>query len=369
MKKSIYISALFFLSLSINSFSQNITYNNIDTSKIETRKVMKLFENYIHSKPDSLYDNPYWNNEEKEQYKVFDLLERGEFYPSLYMGFPIHVLSIKSNKGLYEIKAQFSNCENGTPYVLCIANFYAKKEGEEYKLYNALPINRLNWLNTRIGLVNYYYPSNHKFDTLKARKMEAFINEICKNLDVEPIPFTYYMADDFDEIQRLRGFDYWMGMGGEVKPTGRGGSDLVFCSGMGENYFHEPYHVLIGPHYTNGHWWISEGMATYLGGSRGQPLEWHLKRINTYLQSHPEIDLNNMLKLSTMDEYTDYRYVIGGLIVKRVFEKGGWNLLKEFMNSGTSNEDYYNAIEKYLGVRRTDLNKYLRQQIELEANK
>ena len=177
------------------------------------------------------------------------------------------------------------------------------------------------------------------------------------------------MSNDFDEIQRLRGFDYWIGMGGEIKPTGRGGNNEVFCSGMGENYFHEPYHVLIGPHYLNQHWWTSEGMATYLGGSRGYSLEWHLKRMNTYLKSNPNINFNNMLSLRTMDEYSDYRYVIGGLIAKRIYEKGGWNLIKEFMNTGNSDEDYYKAIEKYLGVKRADLNEYIRKQIEIEANK
>jgi hypothetical protein len=284
------------------------------------------------------------------------------------MGFPIHVLSIKSNKGLYEIKAQFSSCESGTPFILCIANFYAKKENEEYKLYNALPIKRQQWSYTKYGWIDYYYPKYHKFDTLKAQQMDSFINVLCKNLELKPHRFNYYFADDFDEIQSVRGFDYWIGMGGEIKPGGKGGYTDIFYSGEGESNFHEPFHTLVGSQYVS-HQWVAEGVATFFGGTRGKPLIWHIKRTNIFLKNHQEINLNNLLTLTTIDEYTDYRYVIGGLIAKRVFEKGDWKLLKEFMNSGPSNENYYNAIEKYLGIKKNDLNFYLRQQLEIEANK
>ncbi len=368
-RHTIYTLTLFFLCLCNKSFSQKITYNYIvDTSNVDTKKVMKLFENYIHSKPDSLYDNPYWNSDEKKTYKVFDLLERSEFQPSLYMGFPIHVLSIKSNKGLYEIKAQFSSCNDGTPYILCVANFYAKKEQGEYKLYNALPINRQHWQHTKFGWVDYYYPTYHKFDTFKAQQMDSFITELCRNLDLKPHPFAFYFADDFDEIQSLRGFDYWIGMGGEIKPGGKGGYNEIFYSGEGESNFHEPFHTLVGSQY-RAHQWVAEGVATFFGGCRGQSLQWHIIRTNTYLKRNPDINLNNLLSLTTVDEYTDYRYVIGGLIAKKIFEKGGWSLIKEFMNSGQSNEDYYKAIEKYVGVKRNNLNKYLRQQLEIESTK
>jgi hypothetical protein len=35
-----------------------------------------------------------------------------------------------------------------------------------------------------------------------------------------------------------------------------------------------------------------------------------------------------------MDEYTSYHYVLGGLIVKLIFEKGGWEMVKEFRVNG-----------------------------------
>lgn len=218
-------------------------------------------------------------------------------------------------------------------------------------------------------MVTFFYPLYHKFDNEKAEKLNDFIIETCNNFDVQPKKFEYYLADDFDEIQNLKGLDYYLGMGGQSKPSGKATDDKVYCGGLGEYYAHEVYHVQIDEHFPNNHLWVSEGVATLLGGSRGKSLTWHINRTNLYLQKHPEIDLNNMLRLSNLDSETSFHYVLGGLIAKKIFDKGGWSLLKEFMSSGKTDEDYYNAIDEYLGVNRLEINKYIREQLQIEANK
>ena len=156
MKPINYLLTAIFLSSAYPISSQNITWQTyIDTSDAEIRNVIEVFTNYVHSSPDSLYDNPYWNESEKHEYTYFDFLEK-EFQPSLFMGFPVHILSIKSKRGWYQIKAQFSYCgENGIPVVLCIVNYFARKDRNgDYKLWNALTLNRMNWEHTRSGYVD-----------------------------------------------------------------------------------------------------------------------------------------------------------------------------------------------------------------------
>ena len=76
-----------------------------------------------------------------------------------------------------------------------------------------------------------------------------------------------------------------------------------------------------------------------------------------------------MLKLKNLDDETSYHYVLGGLIAKKIVDKGGWSLLKKFMSSGKSDEDYYSAIEKHLGINKSELNEYIREQLQIESNK
>jgi hypothetical protein len=358
----------FLLVVGLSSFGQRLTYNHIvDSEDVETKEVMALFENYLASKPENKQKNPYWNEAEQIEHKNFDFLE-SEFQPSLYMGFPVHVLSIKFNDNFCEIKAQFSYCkEDGVPYVLAIVNYLAKKENGKYKLYNSLTFNKQKWNCTTVGFVDFYYPTYHKFDYEKAQKLNEFVVQTCNNFGVQPKPIEYYLADDYDEIQKLKGFDYYMGMGGLSLPSGKASDDKVYCGGLGEYYAHEVFHVQIDEHFPNKHFWVSEGVATLLGGSRGKDLHWHLKRTNTYLQKHPEIDLNDMLKLSNLDHQTSYHYVLGGLIAKKIMDQGGWSLLKKFMLSGKTDEDYYKAIEDFLGVKKINLNEYIREQLKMES--
>ena len=367
MKQLQIIILLFF---SVPTFGQKVSYNHlVDLTNREAKEVMTLFENYLASNPQNKTKNAFWNIAEQEKHTNYDFLE-GEFQPSLYMGFPVHVLSIKFKNDICLIKAQFSYCkEDGSPYVLAIANYVAKKENGTFKLFNTLTVNKKTWNYTKVGVVDYYYPTYHKFDYQKAQKLNDFIAEICENFGVQPKPFEYYLADDYDEIQKLKGFDYYLGMGGQAKPSGKATDDKVYCGGLGEYYAHEVFHVQIDEHFPKKHFWVSEGVATLLGGSRGKSLDWHIKRTNFYLQKHPEIDLENMLKLTNLDSETSYHYVLGGLIAKKILEKGGWGLLKEFMSSGKTDEDYYHAIEKYLGINRSELNNYVREQLQIEAKK
>ena len=330
---------------------------------------MMLFQNYIASNPQNKARNPFWNIGEQKKHKNYDFLE-DEFQPSLYMGFPVHVLSIKTINDTYQIKVQYSYCkEDGSPYILAIVNYYAKEENGALKLFNALTINKKSWNCKTLGSVKFYYPAYHTFDNKKAYKLNEYISEICGIFGVLPKPFEYYLADDYDEIQKLKGIDYYIGMGGKSRPSGKASDDKVYCGGLGEYYPHEVFHVQVDEHFPNMHFWVSEGIATLLGGSRGKSLDWHIKKTHDYLQKHPEINLNDMLNLKNVDGTTSYHYVLGGLIAMKIREKGSWNLLKKFISSGKTDEDYYNAIEKYLGINKSELNDYIREQLRLASQK
>lgn len=366
--KLFHISILFLFSTL--TLGQTVTYNHlVDSTDEDTREVMLLFENYLASNPQNRSANAYWNSAEQEQYELYDFLE-SEFQPSLYMGFPIHVLSIKFLEDYCQLKVQFSYCKkDGTPYVLAIVNYLAQKEDGKYKLRNALTYNRQQWNMLSVGYVDYYYPDEHIFNYTKAQALNDFIVESCEHFDVQPERFEYYLAEDYDQIQHLKGIDYYLGMGGHAKPTGKASGNRIYCAGMGEYYPHEVFHVQIDKHFPNKHFWASEGAATFLGGSRGKSLNWHIKRTHRYLEKHPELDFKEMLNLSNLDSETAYHYVLGGLIVQKIWEKGGWSLVKELMNSGSRDEDYYRAIEELLGVPQTKLNDYIRAQLAIESNK
>src|SRR3990172_4377767 len=43
----------------------------VDTIQSEVREVLRLFEMYLNSRPDSLYDNPFWSDRDKSRHPDF----------------------------------------------------------------------------------------------------------------------------------------------------------------------------------------------------------------------------------------------------------------------------------------------------------
>jgi hypothetical protein len=45
--------------------------NRVDTSSTDIKSILELYENYYKFNPDAIYDNPYWNKQEKKLYRYF----------------------------------------------------------------------------------------------------------------------------------------------------------------------------------------------------------------------------------------------------------------------------------------------------------
>lgn len=367
---SFFVIGVFFLFPGASK-GQNATANYLpDTSAGSPYvKIMDLWEDYLNSRPDSLYDNPFWNSEEKAAYEQFDFLAE-YFSPSTYMGFPARVLSISHSPatGHYTIKSMLSYCrEDGSPYVLCIMNVAAKKEADTFKLRNILPYNlkERGWQQEKTRYVHYYFPPNHEFDNEKARKMNHFIDSIAGIFEVPARKIEYFFAGTHPEVMSVLGFDYYVGMGGSPKPTGKVlPGNRIICSGLGEYYPHEVVHIIVDPHYKSTHYWLREGLATFLGGSMGKSLDEIIGITHQFLKDHPKTDLNNPFELLNLNEFVEFRYAIGGLWVKAAYDKGGWPLVKELMKQSTSKQEAINALCNIFGIQKADLSDFTRKKFK-----
>ena len=86
--------------------------------------------------------------------------------------------------------------------------------------------------------------------------------------------------------------------------------------------------------------------------------------MNAYLNIHSEINLNNVLDYLRIDDFTGYNYSIGGLFCKIIYEKEGIDGVFKLLRAGSTDEDFYKAIEENFGVKRENLNSYLRTEIK-----
>ena len=212
--------------------------------------------------------------------------------------------------------------------------------------------------------------------------MNEFNNYLAKEFNVEPMRFDYFVANNARDIVDIWGYEYMKRM---YIPNQTGGiasvhNKLIYAGNNSEYYPHELVHLytfnMVPKDY---HFWIGEGIATFYGGSGGYTLDWHLQKLRDFLKENPNYDLSNIDTLDTEipnGEYkTDFRYVIGGFLMKKVYKKHGVKGLldalhvtggsvKEFHKSGSTNDAFFNFLKNKLGLEKDDFDSYINREIK-----
>ncbi|QKG56765.1 hypothetical protein GKZ68_09110 [Hymenobacter sp. BRD128] len=248
--------------------------------------------------------------------------------------------------------------------VLAIVSVYLQRQHGHWSLRNYLTYSTQRWPTHQVGLLTYRVPPGYRFQRRKARQAASFLAGIFRDFGFAPVPVTYYVAPDCDAIQHLRGFEYVLGSGLGGNPV-CGFYDevnhLVYAGGQGEAYLHELAHV-INPYFPQAHPLLLTGFAGLKGGHYGHNLRYHKVRVQAYLASH-SVDLTDPLNFTLLDAETNPQYVIGGIFCELALQQGGLPKLKALLGYGTSDADFYRALEHELHLRRSDLPAVIKQQL------
>ena len=266
-------------------------------------------------------------------------------------------------------KIHFSRMDtSGYSNILATLNVGVKRSNNRLVLVDMLYLNSNTLTQKKHEEIEYFYAGKHKFNEALADKMLLENRKFAKFFDLNLKEIKFFIKDNTIEINNLRGFDYKYDMFNLSENSGLSNStNRVIFSGNGSEYYsHELVHLYLDHKVNNeGHFWFHEGLATYLGDSRGYDLSWHLKEVKLYLDKIKETRSNEIFELPVMiTEYTGLPYAIGGLICKLTDEKGGKDALMRLFTYGNSNENFYSAIESELGIKQQDLLNYIDNYLE-----
>ena len=248
-----------------------------------------------------------------------------------------------------------------------ILSVFAKKINEKYVLVNSSQYHKGLWGEKQVGQINYYVHPNHKFDKQEADKMNAFNEKMAKLFNIPIISFDYFVSNYSREIVKLWGYDYMPkiyipGQTGGVADISNG---LVYAGNNSEYYPHELVHLYTNEVYPDGyHFWLNEGFATYMAGSGGYDLDWHIEKLKAYIIENPDFEIS----FKTLKGYipnglhsTEFRYVIGGLLCKKVYESNGMKALFDGLKNVRTDEELYQFIEEKLNVKQADFSEYIKR--------
>lgn len=314
--------------------------SRVDTTNSNVKEVLGLYENYINSQPDSIYDNPYWNSEEKARFKDFDFsrisIYNGINSSQLFRIYTPFVLSIEPINEKYQIRVLYSNSATEPPYVgskvWCIHKLNAIREKGTWRLENLLADKTRNWMKKQVGFVEYIFPREYQFNTERANKALVFCNEMVRRFNPEfNESFRFYLANGIDDMGELENFDYiFSGV-----TTGKAREGMILSSKGDEFYPHEFIHKLLPVNENRGHV-IEEGLATFLGTKEdsNEYLTMMRKLANDY-KSGESYSLENIL--NNMTQWNGYpsAYPGGALICEVIHETGGDKGINQLVRGNT----------------------------------
>lgn len=336
----------------------------VDTTTQKSKLVMPFLNKYL---ADFTEDNEvnyadYFNPSEIKDLEYPDKAAFGLIgdYTNYYLGVP-HVMALDVKSDTVKAKILFAETDSlKNITVNFIANYYLKTTKDSCRFLVTQHMETKNWQTKTIRNVTFHYPPYHRFNRKKARDLINSIVYLEKNWGLKPINIHYFFAKTNREIQAIKGFDYSFYMAKSEYPGGLAyeKEKSIFCWGKGENYFHEFVHLYLNAVYPETP--LKEGIATYYGGSLGKTYQQDLIRLNTYVESRPQIDISDVATFYYMDEETNPQYAVQALICALVYEKKGVAGLKELL-SHTTWDDVY---KKEFNVEPEDRNRFLREQLK-----
>ena len=357
-----------------NNYAQNIKTqlgNGIDINNPEINEIFSLWKNYLSSNPDEIYDNPYWNKKEKNEYVSYDLLKsEGFLNPSLYGLHPKNiVLYIKKENDYYIINSLYYWInEDNQVYPLAITNVVVKKVLGKFRLYNQLSYNTSTWSSKQIGLLEYYYYPDYKFNHKKAIKANKFLKNLFDLFGIEKTSIKYYIARNCDDIHKIKGFEYVITMGQipNICAFYDTFNNIIYTT-EDSGAFHE--HELIrsiNSSYPEAHSILLSGLSVYTDSDNshlGKPLLFHLKKLKHRIDLNPDLDLKDWDNIKNEDLLSEPFYIIGAIMVDYILEKDGIDLLKKSLSVGSSNEDVYNFFMEEFDIDKQELGSVLKKRL------
>lgn len=341
-------------------------HGRVDTTKKEVKEVAGLWANYLNSTPDSLYDNPYWNNAEKVKYKNFDFSTPYLYQvPSrlLLSSYKPTILSIEKEGAYYGIRTLFSAEDLEGAYresnPWCITKLYAAKEDGEWRLKNALPVITEKWDRKTIGKITFIYPPQHQFNNALAIKANQFCKELSEEFKFpEWKPFEFYITESGDEMGRLLNFDFYSA----GYTTGIGDNDKrVLLSGMGSEYYPHEFVHLVVPKFDR-HGLIAEGFATWKGGQGGQTFEESAELLANELAKNDTVTFADILNKNWGWQYASF-YTTGAVFCKAAYDKGGITLVKKLLEAPNDDKKLVESICSVFEIKERDINAFWRREV------
>jgi len=348
----------------------------IDTTITDVRSVVRLVRAYLANPDSSARSRGLWSTAADFDRRVGDLTT------DAYQGFPATIVSVAADgpgDSVYVVKVLYARADTagGNIAPLAMQRLFAVRESGALfglRLSGALPRLTREWEQHTKGRVTFWYAPGQHPDPAKISHTSSFVDSVATLFHVPPPNhLDMYVTRSMEEALRAIGLDFFPEASADRGRGGRGLFGGIILAGnpaLGEGYVHEVAHVILGPTFNGRSRLFNEGVATWLGGSRGRTTQETYERLRQIQTARPALTLgqvlSNAIPGAQAEEMTDAFYATGALIVDSVYRRAGITGLRAFAQLSGDPKSLLAALPAQLGVSSTDpsaLDRWWRTQV------
>jgi len=353
----------------------HVNENVKNKDEVYFKEIVQNWKNYLDAQEYVRSENIYWNHEvyDYPDYSLISLLLELRAIVNNNEKIQCSIIGLMPVKNdYYLLKTMYTQQDEATKMVELkyIISVYAKKQGDHFQFINSTQYHQEIYENRLIGDINYVIHPDHKFVEKDAIKMNTFNQRMAKLFESEPIKFDYILANNTNDLGDLLGLNFFSY---SYQPVQSGGladnyNAIIYAGNNSAYYPHEVVHLYTHAKFSRQyHSWVDEGVAAFFGGSTGYDLEWHVQKLRSFITDHPDYELRDLSKLQTEipngEFTTDFRYAIGGFLMRQIYENEGMQGLFDALQAGRSEEDYFALLENKLGIKPNEFEAYIKKEI------
>lgn len=325
---------------------------SIDTTKLnaDSRAAVRTWRTYLESKRGMYYTNagmpsPLWVDDEQRRWPMYDLA--AAYLPDGGTAEIAAIAPVASSRD-FRITTKFaaramadSSWQNNMTTTV-----YAVQDGAQWKFANALGRNTASWKRETVKSIEYVYAPEYNFNRARAESAVAFIDSLA---DVYGVPriqhLTYYLTNSVDEVYGIMGIELsrkYGATGALAQPVNR----QLFSGipAIGENYRHELAHIVFEPLMTSRtSTFVSEGVPTWYGGTRGLDYPTAVAELATWLRAHPGVTLDSLMRPGYSNEQT---YPAAAVVTEMVSDVIGRHGIKLLFDAGATASELREGLQR-----------------------
>jgi len=336
----------------------------IDTTITDIRDIVRLVRAYL-AKPDSsARSRGLWSTATDFDRRIGDLTTEA------YQGFPATIVSVASDgpgDSVYVVRVLYARADSTGRNIspLALQRLYSVREPGalfNFRLSGALPRLTRQWEQRTKGRVTFWYAPGQQPNPAKISQTSSFVDSVASLFQVPPPKhLDMYVGRSFEEVQRAIGLDFFPEASADRGRGGRavfGGIVLAGNPAIGEGYVHEVAHAILGPTFPSRNRLFAEGIATWLGGSRGRTTQEMYARLHQIQLAHSSLTLAQVLNDDIPDaqaeETTEAFYATAAVVVDAVYRRAGITGLRALAQLSNDPKVLLSALPAQLGLTASD---------------